>query len=466
MDEIVQPKTLDIPLTSSRFHFSNLFIVIATCSIILIRPNQFAESWISLLLSCFLIFGDASELQKVFNAGVIEHWLAAAALTAIIIGGIAFFFRTSERKNRFQILQQNFAVKIAGIIVIGLYTMIFLCPMIAPYDPDFQQDIIVTRYARPMQAITYLKLKPSGETILPFRQGDGIVVHAVNRLIQANHRLLNRNEPAIYVDQYRIEQPIVFYKQGLQNKQINLSELISSDESGFIDKRLYVLGSDRYGRDVLSRIIYGSRISLIIGLLAVTIAVTLGVAVGAVAGYFGKFADAVLMRFVDLMLSFPNLFLVLLVMALFGNSVFLIILVLGLTGWMGVSRLIRGQILSLKENEFVLAAKAMGFSHTRIIFRHLVPNAMAPVIVAATLRLGGLILVEAGLSFLGLGVQPPAASWGNIINEGRDTLIQAWWIATFPGLAIVVTVICFNVLGDGLRDVLDPRIATEDRIRN
>lgn len=218
------------------------------------------------------------------------------------------------------------------------------------------------------------------------------------------------------------------------------------------------LGTDHFARDVLSRLLYGARISLTIGFVAVGISVTIGTLVGAIAGYLGGVVDSVVMRFVDMVLAFPRLVLLITIIAIFDVSFFLIIAVLGLTLWPATARIVRGEVLGLREREFIQAARALGYSKRRIIFRHLVPNVLAPVVVAATLGIGNTIVLEAGLSFLGLGIQPPTASWGNMVDAGQDHLLDAWWHSTFAGLAIVFTVLSFNLVGDGLRDALDPKL--------
>lgn len=224
----------------------------------------------------------------------------------------------------------------------------------------------------------------------------------------------------------------------------------------------YWMGTDNLGRDVLSRVLYGARLSLSVGFVAVSLSATVGTLVGALAGYFGGWVDRALMWVVDLLLALPRLVLLLAIVGLFRTSgaqtLFLIVAILGLTGWMGVSRIVRAQVLSLREQDFVQAGRALGLSDARIVAVHILPNALAPVIVHASLAIGGTILTEASLSFLGLGVPPPTPTWGAIVSEGKEALLSAPWIAVFPGLFIVVAVMGFNLVGDGLRDALDPRL--------
>jgi peptide/nickel transport system permease protein len=220
----------------------------------------------------------------------------------------------------------------------------------------------------------------------------------------------------------------------------------------------HYLGTDQLGRDVFSRMLYGSQISLSVGFVAVGISILIGILVGAMAGYKGGWVDSLLMRFVDIMLSFPSFFLILTVVAILRPNIYNVMIVIGITSWEGTARFVRAEFLSLRERDYVQAARALGVKDRRIIFRHILPNALAPVFVTASLGVASAILVEAGLSFLGFGVQPPAPSWGNILTEGRTYIFDAWWLTVFPGLAILITVLSFNLFGEGLRDALDPRL--------
>jgi peptide/nickel transport system permease protein len=302
-------------------------------------------------------------------------------------------------------------------------------PWLAPYDPAEQMDAAVA------------KNRPPGTVLAAVHLADG------------SWRLAEKAERV--PGGLRIETG--GRSEVLPEKTVvNLSRL-SAD--GVADHRRFLLGTDRLGRDLWARMLYGGRISLLIGALSALLALTLGVAVGAAAALGGRWIDAALMRLVDAFLSFPWIFLVVTLAALFKPGTMPLVLILGLTGWMGISRLMRAEILGLKQREFVLAARALGQHPFTIFWRHLLPNAFTPVLIQTALLVGDSILVESALSFLGFGVQPPTPSWGNLVSEGSSlsVLFSSWWLATFPGAAITLTVIALNLTGDGLRDLLDPR---------
>lgn len=225
------------------------------------------------------------------------------------------------------------------------------------------------------------------------------------------------------------------------------------DDSG----NLYLLGTDSLGRDILSRMVYGARISMLIGFLSVALAAPIGVVLGLLSGYSNRWVDDIIMRLGDIQLAFPFILLAMVIVSVLGPSIRNLILVLAISGWVIYARVVRSQVIRLKEMEFIQAATASGCSQSRILFRHLMPNALTPVIVLVTFGLASMILLESSLSFLGLGVQPPTPSWGGMLNESRNYISQAWWVSVMPGVAIMITVLSVNFLGDWLRDMLDPK---------
>lgn len=217
------------------------------------------------------------------------------------------------------------------------------------------------------------------------------------------------------------------------------------------------MGTDDQGRDVAARMIYGAQVSLLVGLVAVAISFIIGVIIGALAGYFGGKTDLAVSRFIEIVMCFPTFLLILTILAVLEPKLFYIMLVIGLTGWTGIARLVRGEFLKLRDQDFVTSTRALGLSRTRIIFRHIFPNSLSPVLVSLTFGVASAILVESSLSFLGFGVQPPTPSWGQILSQSREFMDIAWWLMVFPGFAIFLTITAFNLVGEGLRDAVDPR---------
>ncbi len=219
----------------------------------------------------------------------------------------------------------------------------------------------------------------------------------------------------------------------------------------------HIFGTDDLGRDVFTRMIFGARISLSVGFISVFIILVIGTFLGIVSGYYGGKADYIIMRFTDIVLCFPTFFLIILVIAFVEPNIYNVMVVIGVTSWPGLARLVRAEVLSLKEREFILVSKMMAVSNIKIFCVHILPNIISPLMVYSSLAIGGAILTESALSFLGLGVQPPMSSWGQILTSGKDYIYMAWWLSLFPGIAILVTVLAFNLVGEAIRDILDPK---------
>lgn len=322
--------------------------------------------------------------------------------------------------------ERNLSLRL-GLALVAVVALLGLgAPWLAPYDAELQHDPPTGSNLPPGSRKIAVALA-DGRTLLADRLEKG-----------AQHWVLER---------------------GGRRDEIPLASLVDARANAPHQTRRFLLGTDRYGRDLLSRLLFGARLSISIGILAAALSLALGTTIGSAAAVGGPWIDALLMRTADALMPFPRLFLLVSLAAILRPSTPLLILILGLTSWMPTARLVRAEMLSAAEKPFIAAARSLGLRPWTIFWKHLLPNSITPAISAGALSIGGAILSESTLSFLGLGVQPPEASWGNLIADGSTTLATTWWLSVFPGLALVSAVAGFNLVADGVRDALDPRLS-------
>ncbi len=282
--------------------------------------------------------------------------------------------------------------------------------------------------------------------------------------------LIANNKPYILIYNDRLYFPILFeYKElaGFDFKKIDGYKIFPPIPYSYSEYDLnaivqppttnHILGTDEQGRDLAARMLYGTRVSIFVGFVAVFLYVVIGIIIGALAGFYGGWVDIIISRIIEIVMCFPTFFLILTILALWGQSLLNVMIVIGITGWTGIARIVRGEFFKLREQDFVMASKALGARDYWIIFKHILPNAMAPVMVSATFGIASTILIESSLSFLGFGVQPPTPSWGDILSQSRDFIDFAWWLTLIPGFAIFITITSYNLVGEGLQDALDPK---------
>jgi peptide/nickel transport system permease protein len=413
------------------------------------------------LLSLYYFTGGlfSGENLKSFIYDFLGFWIGSVFL---LIGIAGFLFTTFKKTNCEKQIKSFFLKKTThefnnnkvfryAVIVILLIVCIgFLAPFISPYEPDEISSVTVTKYLPPFSSAKYIihtEISFDNSTFHYEAETPGYA----QKLSEFKGELYP-DKQKIYYDSLKIEEGSLILFQGNRNKTLPAYSI--SLETADVKSDFFLLGTDNYGRDVFSRMIFGTRVSLGVAVIATLISLILGIMFGLLSGYFQKSFDVILMRLTDIFLSFPVIFLLLLIVGLFGNSFLYIAIFIGLTTWMDVSRLTRAQVISVKNELFVTSVRALGFSSFRILYRHVLPNVITPIVINAAFRIGNIILMESALSFIGLGVNEPVSSWGSIINSGKDTLLNAWWISFFPGITITIVVILFNYIGDTFRRIV------------
>ncbi len=374
--------------------------------------------------------------------------LAVSAFLIIIIPLIILFVRT---KNSLLSAGLNRTVNFSSFTLIILISFFIFAPLITNYNPNFQKDLGVTKLLSPLSSVDILTLKKEGQ----------IEKNKLTSFLLLKDKTVKNsfNQNLIFADSIKSGELVIYYQKG-SAKEISKSKLQLADNLPLIKKKFFLLGTDEFGRDIFSRLVYGTRISLLIGFGAVIIALIVGMSLGFFAGYPGGYIDTILNRFTEVFLAFPVIFLIILILALFGNSFISVMIVLGFSGWMSLFKIVRGEIIVLKKKDFFISAQMIGLSRFSLMTKEILPVIIAPVIVNLVLLYGNVILAESALSYLGLGIGNNFPSWGAMIESGQAYIDKAWWMIFFPGLALFLTLFTANKIGREINIHYNPAVKT------
>jgi peptide/nickel transport system permease protein len=387
-----------------------------------------------------LFFTDISCALDVLNLKLVDVILSVKFF--IILPPLYFIFR---KKRKFLQSRLSFSY---GLPLILIWILIF-APIITNENPEFSKNLSVTKLRPPFSNLKVLKLVDETDNSITEKEK---FIHQVNKTIKQPF-----NEQIIFADSFVVSESIIYYQKN-QRTELQKEELLLKDGKPVVNNKFFLLGTDEYGRDNFARLIHGTRVSLFVGFGAVVVSFFIGIILGFIAGYRGGLFDTALNRFTELFLSFPVIYLIILIIALFGSSLFSVIIVLGISGWMSLFKIVRGEIVSLKQKDFFISAELIGLKKSQLLTKEILPVILAPVIVNLVFLFSNVILAEAALSYLGLGTGNLYPSWGAMINSGQEYIYKAWWMIVFPGAALILTLFAVNSSGREINKIINPRL--------